>query len=68
MAKYYKNTAGNCPYCAFTTYTETEVRREKQTLMKCQSCNKWSVRSNSNQYPLSNPLDKTSLPGTVSGD
>lgn len=69
MAKYYKNLTGNCPYCQGSMFSETQNRKEGQTLMKCSSCNKWSMRVTAGvQYPLYDPTDETSLPGTVSGD
>lgn len=66
MPNYIAQRTGRCPYCEVDSYNTAlnETRRPGQVLMKCNSCNQWSVRMRGIQYPLQDPADKESLPTT----
>ena len=65
---YSKNSIGACPYCASTDFVETETVKDdpRRHIKKCDGCSRWSALSlvNTNQYPLSDPLDSESTPGS----
>lgn len=63
-SNYVAQRTGRCPYCLADSYDGalSEIRRPGQTLMKCTSCNNWSVRMRAVQYPLQDPADKASSP------
>jgi len=60
------NSTGRCPYCDADAYIagDTETRRPGQSVMRCSQCSKWSVRQRGTQFPLQQPLVKTSAPTT----
>ncbi len=59
-------TSSNCPYCNSINFSAGFERRPGQHVERCEQCLKYSVRlvRNGVRYPVSDPLDSSSMPQT----
>ena len=57
---------GVCPYCGSANLTQRTLRRPGQYVETCGDCGRYSVRATRarGQYPVSDPTDPDSSPGT----
>ncbi len=63
-----KRNDTKCPYCVHSEHNIISERKPKQIIVKClnTNCNKYFMVFNGLQsYPLLDPADQNSLPGTI---